>query len=59
MQRYYALGNVVYTDNKEVVCVVSPVFLLKCWADAFAVKIAFKLNELETDSCDVLRGSLD
>ena len=56
---YYAIGNVVYAENKEVVCVVSPVFLVKALADMFAGRIATHLNSFEADSRDILRGSLD
>lgn len=56
---YYSLGNVVYADNKEVVCVVTPVFLIKSMANMFAERIATHLNSFEADSSDVLRGSLD
>ena len=56
---YYALGNVVYTRNQEVVCIISPVWLRKYVANLWASKIANSLNNEEADSRDVLRGSLD
>lgn len=56
---YYALGNAVYKGDFETVCVVAPVWLLKPIANMMAQVIAKSLNDLEMDSADVLRGSLD
>lgn len=56
---YYSLENVVYKGTGEVVCVVSPVWLLKSMANWYAMHMAEYLNKSEMDERDVLRGSLD
>ena len=56
---YYALGNVVYNQKQDVVCVIAPVWLLKSIACYMASVTAQTLNDLDTNERDVLRGSLD
>ena len=56
---YYSLENVVYKGSGEVVCVISPVWLLKGMANWFAMHMAECLNKSEMDERDMLRGSLD
>lgn len=56
---YYALKNVVYKEGQEVVCIVSPVWMLSGMAKWSANMIANALNTTEMDERDVLRGSLD
>ena len=59
MQRYYALGNVVYKEGGDVLCVIAPGLMLRKVAAWMASVVAAHLNENDADSRDVLRGSLD
>lgn len=56
---YYALGNVVYKETGEVLCVIAPVWMLNSVASKAASWIASSLTAYEMDERDVLRGSLD